>query len=95
MTTAAAAIDGFSYDPGALAPLLTGLDFTLMASAFGGFSDLDTRQFVQNAGVNVRVSHDVILYGVVELNRFTDRQPYLFDATGRYATLGAGLHWVF
>lgn len=94
-TRGTAAIHGLDYDPGALEPLLAGLDYRLMSSTFSGFSNLDLRQFERSVGANYRLSDDLILQGVFEWNRYDDRDPYLFNATGRYVSFVAGLNWVF
>jgi len=90
-----AAIEGLEYEPGPLEAQLVGLDYRLMSSAFSGFSDLKIGQFVQTAGVHYRLSERVVLTGTVEVNRYDDREPYLFDATGRYVSFAAGLQFVF
>lgn len=89
------AITSFNYDPGALEPLLTGLDYRLMAQAFSDFSDLRIRQFAQVVGGNYRLSDDVVLNGAVEFSRYWDKAPYLFDTNGRFVTFVAGVNWVF
>jgi hypothetical protein len=93
--TSAGRIGGFTYDPGALAPLLVGLDYPLMAQSFPDLSDLDVGRFVQTAGVNLRLANAVVLTSTLEFNRYDDSAPWLFDASGRYVTFTTGLNWVF
>lgn len=84
-----------NYDPGALKSRLVGLDFELMNTAFPTFSDLRVRQLVQTAGVNIRLTDDLVLNTMLVFNDYNDEQPYLYDATGKYLTFAAGVNWVF
>lgn len=94
-TDAKSSISGLNYDPGALAPLLVGLDYRVMSSAFSGFSDLSVQRTDFSLGANHRLSEELILKMRVDFSQYDDRQPYLFDSTGRYVSFAAGLNWVF
>lgn len=94
-TRGVASISGLDYDPGALAPVLGGLDYGLMSATYSGFSNLNVRQAVQGFGANYRLSQALVLQGSLDLNRYDDRDPYLFDTTGRSVTFSAGLNWLF
>lgn len=94
-TSGVASIYGLNYEPGALKPVLGGLDYQLMSATYSGFSNLKVRQGVQGIGANYRLSQALVLQGSLELNQYDDRDPYLFDATGRYVTFSAGLNWLF
>lgn len=94
-TSGAASIYGLDYDPGALKPLLGGLDYELMSTTYSGFSNLKVRQAVQSIGANYRLSQALVLQGSLDLNRYDDRDPYLFGTSGRYVTFSAGLNWMF
>lgn len=94
-TRADASIADFSYGVSEYAAELVGLDYPLMASAFSGFSDLSYRLFVQDAGLNIRVSSRVFVNGTLRYNRYDDEAPYLFDATGRYLTVYGAVRVAF
>ena len=94
-TSSIASIYGLNYDPGTLAPSLVGLDYGLMSQTMGSFSDLAIDQYVQSVGANYRISDRALLNATVEFNKYDDRQPYLFDATGRYVSFAAGVTWQF
>jgi hypothetical protein len=92
---AQASIDGLAYDPSVLAGPTPGLDWNLMSASFSDFSDLRFRQVVQSAGFRYRLSDELMLNGLVEYNDFEDRQPYLFDTTGRRVGYWLGVNWLF
>ena len=94
-TSGTASIYGLDYDPGALTSLLGGLDYELMSTTYSGFSNLKVRQAVQSIGANYRLSQALVLQGSLDLNQYDDRDPYLFDTSGRYVTFSAGLNWMF
>jgi hypothetical protein len=89
-----AAISRFDYDPSGLPPI-AGLDFALMSRAFADFSDLNVREWAQAAGVNVRLTRDLVWNAQVTYRDYRDAQPYLYDTTGRRLLFATGLTWAF
>jgi hypothetical protein len=92
---AKASIFGLNYDPTSLAGPTPGLDWYLMSDSFSSFSDLQFRQVVQSAGFRYRLSPELMLNGGVEYSDDRDRQPYLFDTTGRRVGYFVGVDWIF
>ena len=90
-----ATISGLDYRTSELPAPIVGLDFDLMNRSFSGFSDLDVRQVVHTAGFNFRLSDNLLANGSLEYRDYDDRQPYLFDTTGRRVFTYAGLSWMF
>jgi hypothetical protein len=90
-----ASIRGFDYSAGPLAALLPGLDYELQSRTFAGFSNLDIRRIGQTAGFTWRVSDSLAVNAMADYSRYEDRDPWLYDATGRYFNVFAGVSWIF
>lgn len=91
-----ASVNGFQYDATNIVPVqAAGLDFALMSASFAGFSDLDYRSLTQTVGLNVRLSGNVMVNTMLSVSDLKDRQPYLYDTTGRRVGVFAGVNWIF
>lgn len=91
-----ARINGFQYDSTNIVPVqAAGLDFALMSASFAGFSDLEYQSLTQTVGMNVRVSGNVIVNTMLSFSNLEDRQPYLYDTTGKRVSFAAGVNWIF
>lgn len=88
-------IGGLMFDPSILPQQPAGLDFVLQSTTMPGFSDLKVRQAAQAVGANYRVSENLMFNAVVQYDDYKDKQPYLFDATGRRVSFMAGVNWIF
>lgn len=88
-------ITDFGYDAGALTGPLFGLDYPLHSASMSGFSNLDIRRFSVAAGANVRVTNHVLVNGMVMYDDNTDDEPWLYDSTGHYLNVYAGISWIF
>jgi hypothetical protein len=91
----AATIRGFDYSAGPLAALMPGLDFEVQSRTFAGFSDLDVRRIGQTVGFTWRLSDNLAVTTLADYSRYDDREPWLYDATGRYLNVFAGVNWIF
>lgn len=95
VNTGAASITDFGYDAGALTSALFGLDFPLQSSSMSGFSNLKLNRVSQAVGFNYRMTKDLVLNTMLVYEDYDDREPWLYDATGRYVNVYAGVSWVF
>jgi hypothetical protein len=88
-------ITDFGYDAGALTGPLFGLDYPLHSSSMSGFSNLDIRRFSMTAGANVRVTDHLVVNGMLMYDDNADDEPWLYDSTGQYLNVYAGVSWIF
>lgn len=95
VNTGSASITDFSYDAGALTGVLFGLDFPLQSASMSGFSNLKLNRVSQSVGVNYRMTKDLVLNTMLVYENYDDQEPWLFDATGRYVNVYAGISWIF
>jgi hypothetical protein len=95
MNKGKATIAGFDYSAGSLAASMPGLDFPLHSQSMAGFSDLDISRFGQMVGFNYRLSNELVLNGMLDYSKYDDKQPFTFDASGKYLNFYAGVSWLF
>jgi hypothetical protein len=88
-------ITDFGYDAGALTGPLFGLDYPLHSSSMSGFSNLDIRWFSQVVGANVRVTNNLVVNGILTYQDNNDDEPWLYDTTGKFLNVYAGISWIF
>lgn len=91
----AASITDFSYDAGALTGPLFGLDYPLQSASMAGFSNLRLNRVSQTVGVNYRMTKELVFNTMFVYDSHDDREPWLYDATGRYTNFYAGISWLF
>jgi hypothetical protein len=72
-----------------------GLNFDLLSDNLAQFSNLDVQRYVIGFGLNYSFTEAFLLSALLEYNRYDDNTPYLFDTTGRYTRVGAGINWLF
>jgi hypothetical protein len=72
-----------------------GLDFDMLSENLSSFSDLDITRYVMGGGLNYRFNQEFVLTSLLEYNKYDDKAPYLFDATGKYLMFHLGLNWFF
>jgi hypothetical protein len=90
-----ATITNFAYDGGEYTAQLVGLDFALQSAAMSGFSNLSFTRIGVNGGMNFRVSDPLVVNVTVDYGKYDDKEPYLFNVTGRYLQFFGGVTWVF
>lgn len=90
-----ASIVDFGYDAGNLTAALFGLDYPLQSASMAGFSNLRIRRVSQSVGVNYRLTNNLVLNGMLAYEDYDDREPWLYDSTGRYVNVFAGIGWIF
>jgi hypothetical protein len=95
VNTGAASITDFSYDAGALTGPLFGLDFPLQSSSMSGFSNLRLNRTSVSAGANYRFSQHLVLNTMLVYENFRDDEPWLYDATGKFLNVYAGVSYLF
>ena len=95
VNTGAASITDFSYDAGALTGPLFGLDYPLQSASMSGFSNLKLSRVSQSVGFNYRVTQHLVLNTMFVFENYDDAEPWLYDATGRYANFYTGVSWIF
>jgi hypothetical protein len=90
-----ASITDFDYTAGNLTAALFGLDYPLHSAAMAGFSNLRIRQIAQTAGVNYRLSNELVLNTLLAYDNYEDEEPWLYDSTGKFVSVFAGISWIF
>lgn len=90
-----ASITDFGYDAGNLTAPLFGLDYPLQSSSMAGFSNLRIRRISQSVGINHRLTDHLVLNGMLAYEHYDDREPWLYDSTGRFVNVFAGIGWIF
>ena len=69
--------------------------YTTDYSGFNDYSDLDQSRFECSLGCNVHLYKALNLAGVVTYRKYTDDEPYLYDADGRLWVFNVGLNYTF
>lgn len=90
-----ASITDFDYSAGSLTGVLFGLDYPLHAASMSGFSNLKISRVTQTFGVNYRLSHQLVLNTMLAYDNNQDDEPWLYDSTGKYVNVFAGISYVF
>jgi hypothetical protein len=90
-----ASIKDFGYDAGALTGVLFGLDYPLQSASMAGFSNLKIARFTQTVGLNYRMNDRFVLNGLLSYDNNQDDEPWLYDSTGKYVNVFAGISYVF
>ena len=90
-----ASITDFGYDAGALTGVLFGLDYPLHSASMSGFSNLKISRVTQTVGLNYRLSNQFVLNGLLAYDNNQDDEPWLYDSTGKYVNVFAGISYIF
>lgn len=88
-------ITDLSLNPSAGPGQGAGLDFGLLSDNLAQFSNLDVQRYVVGLGLNYSFTEAFLLSALVEYNRYDDNDPYLYNASGKYTRIGAGINWLF
>ena len=89
-------IDGLAMDPSTLVGVPPGglFDYHL-PDYLGALSHLDIRQIMGKYGFEYSLPSGWFLNGSLRHNDYDDGAPYLFDSTGSYVSVVAGLGYKF
>jgi hypothetical protein len=87
-------LGGINLDTTQVPAIPAGFDYAAV-SEIGRFSALSGRRTQQIYGMNYQLSPHWVLSWVAYHGRYTDRQPYLFDANGRTSGAQGGINFVF
>lgn len=90
-----ATITEFAYDGGEYAAQLVGLDYALQSATMASYSNLEFTRVGVNGGMNFRVSNPLVVNVTLDYSKYDDKQPYLFNVTGRYLQVFGGVTWLF
>ncbi len=69
--------------------------FDLDFSGYPDYSDLDQSRFDCSLGCNIQLYKALELAGVVTYRKYTDDEPYLYDADGTLWIFNVGLNYTF
>jgi hypothetical protein len=69
--------------------------YTTDYTGFEDYSDLDQSRFECSLGCNVQLYKALELAGVVTYRKYTDDEPYLYDADGNLWIINVGLNYTF
>ncbi len=69
--------------------------YTTDYTGFEDYSDLDQSRFECSLGCNVQLYKALELAGVVTYRKYTDDEPYLYDADGELWIFNVGLNYTF
>jgi len=69
--------------------------YNLDFSGFNDYSDLDQSRFECSLGCNIQLYKALALAGVVTYRKYTDDEPYLYDADGTLWIFNVGLTYTF
>ena len=69
--------------------------YTTDYTGFSDYSDLDQSRFECSLGCNVLLYKALSLAGVVTYRKYTDDEPYLYDADGTLWVFNVGLTYTF
>jgi len=69
--------------------------FDMDFSGYPDYSDLNQSRFECSLGCNVKLYKALELAGVVTYRKYTDDEPYLYDADGELWIINVGLNYTF
>ena len=72
-----------------------GLDYTLLGDNVGDFSSIDIERLRAGLGFNFAFNESFVWNTVGEYGDFNDRDPYLYDTSGKKFTFFTGVMYLW